>query len=547
MDPPRPIAAHVSCPEARRILSLPRHVPVDGAQIDALSAYCRLRERNDEGRVNRLRPQQVQFIRDMYELPGVFADMPVGSGKTLPLMLAPFVLRSERSWMLLPADLFRTSDKTQRDFARYRKDWRVLLPELRSYEEMARKDRANDLMLAAPDLLLADEADPLRNPRNAVTRRVRRYRAANLRAKFAFASGTLITNQLMDYAHLSAWTLAQHSPAPLGEERAHQWAEALDGRTLVPPHVPGLASIPGGFHTWFRNSRGIVSGRGEECPQPIRIQTWSPTIPDELQRLIDETAVSGLRPDGELLDELGLPTVLCSLSCGLYHVWDPLPPEWWLSPRRNYLSWVRETLELMIPGLDTQAQIEDVLDGGAATDPWGQPLPLPPGASKGRAMLAAWRAVKRHFEPNSVPVWVDRSRVTEMIERAEARHWLLWCPWVALGHEYERQGIPYYHEGRNPELAKGETIAVAQKATLRGKNLQKHYHKNLVPHPSPTMRVHEQLIGRTHRSGQEKPVTIVYRTAIDYHGQALGRAYAQALELEVNKKTPNKLTLADWI
>jgi len=521
----------VNDPEALRVLSLPRSKPVDGAQIEALSRYCRR-----PGSSAMLRPQQVQMLRDLWELPGVFADMPVGAGKTLPLMLAPYLLRAERPMMLLPADLFRTSDKTDRDFARYREDWHVLLPELRSYEELARKDRAHTIMHAAPDLLLADEADPLRNPKNAVTRRVRRYRQANPRAKFCFASGTLITDNLEDYAHLSAWTLAQYSPAPLSPSVAFAWSEALKG--LGDPPVPN-------YQGWFRGSAGVVCGAGVQCPQPIRVRCWDPGLPDHLVDLIRETEASGMRPDGELLEEMQVPTVLCSLACGLFHVWDPAPPEWWSTPRRAYLAWVREILDLELPGYDTQAQIEDVLDGRVVTDAWGQPLPLPPRVDQGRERRRRWLEVRDDFEPNSVPVWVDKSVVPPMIERTQPRGWLIWTPWPALGEELHRLGVPYYGGGSNPESADGRTIAVAVKAHYRGKNMQR-YHSNLVVWPSPSARVHEQMIGRTHRAGQTRPVDVVYRTALPYHGQVLGRAYQQALKVSEARNSPQKIVLAQW-
>ncbi len=535
MDPQRLTpSVRVSCPEALRILSLPPDTPVDGAQIDAMSRHCR------KVPGVRLRAMQVKMLRDACTLPGVFADMPVGSGKTLPLFLLPWLLKAERPMLMLPADLFRTSDKTQRDFARYFKEWRVLLPELRSFEEMARKDRARVLEDKRPDLLMADEADPLKNQRNAVSRRVARYRQSNPDAKMVFASGTLISEKLNEYAHLADWALREWSPAPRDPYIINQWSDSMDS---LMPDIP----VPD-FDKRFRESRGVVCGEGTTCPHPLYAEVWLPALPHELAQLIEDTKISGMRPDGELLDELQMPTTLASLSCGLYHVWDPLPPEWWLTPRRAYTSWLRDTHDLMIPYLDTYDQIAYALDRTSRY--CGKPhldiIPDPPQIELGRALRKAWVEVEDKFTPNSKPVWVDRTRVTEMIQRVDQRGWLLWAPWEDLGHEFERQGIPYYAGGGdNPERADGRTIAVAQSAHYRGKNLQ-HYHANLITYPSASLKINEQLLGRTHRSGQERAVTAVYRCAIESHSKNLGLAYKKALDISTKRQANKKLALAQW-
>jgi hypothetical protein len=519
-------------PDVDRVIALPRREEVTEELIDLLSAHL-LRP----GGVGRLRPGQASALRELYQCGGLFAPMPCGSGKTLVTLLAATLLGSQRPVLLVPASL---REKTRREFATYRANWRVRLPKIVSYQELGQIKNEDRLARLAPDLLMADEAHMIRRLSAGVTRRVRRYIEANPATVFAPLSGTLITDSIMDYHHLSTDALGDKAPVPMRPVDAERWARALDrdvstGKRLG---LGALDTIPGGFHQHMRETAGVVHVAGSDCPAALEISTWRPKIPTALERTIQSVQEANMRPDGELLNEWEAPTCLSQLALGFYYVWDPLPPEWWILPRRAWWAYARAVLDDQLPGFDTEGQIVQALDAGG---------PPPPYAEDGRARLAAWRAVKDDFEPNTVPVWLDRSIIQQAADHIDPTGWLVWTRFRAAGEELARIGVPYYGGGTNPEPLAGQSCAVSIDAHATGKNLQA-WHASLILTPSPRSNPNEQLISRTHRAGQAADVvTVEYIHAIEYHERSIDRAVAQARAIGKASGFPQKLVDATWV
>lgn len=533
----RAVACDPGDPELERVLALPRRVDASEHLVEAYSAYL-----SRPGAGVMLRQKQAEALAVMREVGGLFGSMPTGEGKTLVTQLLPTLLDSQRAVLLLPA---ADRDKCRTEFAEYLADgWNVRLPKLLSYQEMSRDDRAKRLEELAPDLIMLDEADVVRNLDTGCGRRLRRYiERAPVRPRVAILSGTLITDALMDYWEPLVWALQARAPVPLDRERAEHWASALDSDLrgeLRRMHMGELATIPGGFHEWLRSTMGVVSGRGEQCPAAIELRAWMPPIPPALQRVIDEVTISSRRPDGEPVDEWELPDVLCMLAQGFYHVWDPMPPTWWLQPRRAWYAYERAVLEAHLEGFDTAQPIRDALDRGAGLQP--------PAAAEGRALLSAWRSVKDHFEPNPVPIWLDGS-----IMDAAAAHALshpgtiVWTKHVAPGVELARRGLPYYGADSRPDQHRGGGSIVAGMSHARGKNLQRVAHRMLTLHPPATSRRWEQKIARLHRPGQAAPIVYVdVIGTIPYHGAVLERVLKQARADTEASGVAHKLVLASW-
>lgn len=521
-------------PELARVAALPRRAPAAEVEIEALSAFLRKRERNDGGAVNRLRPAQVEALRELFECRGLFAPMRVGSGKTLVTLLAATLLDSQRPVLMVPASL---RGKTRREFAAYHQDWHVCLPRLVSYQEMGRPDREGLLVELAPDLLLLDEAHHARNLDAAVTRRIERVIDV-LRPVVGVMSGTLITDKIMDYQHHAAWSLREGAPLPLQPSTAERWGQALDRDVglLKRWGLGALAELPGGYHVHFRGSRGVVPTPGSDCDASISVSVWRPETPKVLRDAIEQTATTGARPDGEPLDEWDLPDCLCQLALGFYYRWDPEPPDWWLRPRRGWRVYARAVLDEHLPGFDSEGQLVNALDHGGAE---------PPAGDEGRELLASWRAVRDEFTPNPVPVWLDPSVLEQAIKHT-GRGCLIWTRYRAVGAALESMGVPYYGAGTHPEEAQGRTIAVSVAAHSTGRNLQA-WHLSLVLTPMANAGAWEQLIGRTHRAGQRADtVEVDVIGSIPYHGEVLGRVLTEARAITKASGFEHKLVTADW-
>lgn len=512
-----------------RVLALPRREAATPELVEALSMLLR-----KPGSSATLRPAQAEALVELVTLRGLVAPMRVGSGKTLVTMLAPTLLAAQRPLLLLPASLV---DKTKREFAEYFPDWHVRLPRIMTYESLGHPAHELDLVEAAPDLLMLDEAHRARNLDAACTRRIKRYRDANPDTVVACLSGTLITDALMDHWHYHTWALRHHAPVPLRHSDAERWAKAVDKGVPIMQRVdPGpLAQLPGGFHEWLRTSRGIVPSAGKNCDASIELSRWRPTLPPALRETIEATARSAMRPDGELLDEWELPDCLCQLAQGFYYRWDPEPPRAWLVPRRAWRAYVRAVLDEQLDGFDSESQVVSALDGHGD----------PPAASEGRYLLAAWRAVRDTFEPNPVPVWLDDAPLRQAADRRERT--LIWTRHRAAGERIATLGVPWYPGGTNPEPAAGKTIALSIGAHGTGKNLQA-WHRNLVLVPPADPDIWEQLIGRTHRAGQRSDVVYVeVIDAIEYHGEVLRRARSSARATSKASGFDQKLVEATWV
>lgn len=521
-----------------RVRDLAERRSLTATEVEAISAHLRRHEVcpdpspdcqrcGGSGRIA-LRPIQAEALREAYDHRGLFGHLGVGSGKTLVTLLAPTLLRAARPVLLIPAAL---REKTLRDYHRYRLDWYVTLPRIISYEELGLARNNTLLEEISPDLLLLDEADYVRNLDAGRTRRVRRAVEA-LGCHVIAVSGTLRTNKLLDSWHYLAWALGEHAPVPMSRSEAERWSLTVDDGG-------DLAGLPD-YATHLRTRRGVVFSHAQDCDASITIAPWEIALPQALRQTIEEVERSSLRPDGELLDDFELPEYLCMLAQGFYHVWDPMPPQWWLAPRRAWWTYQRAVLEEHLEGFDTSAEIIHALDNAIAEQP--------PAAAEGRALLAEWRAVKDGFEPNPVAVWLDRAPVEVFAERARKPGTLLWVKHRAIGRELERLGLPYYGGGTEPETApRGKPISLSIKAHHRGANLQHGWYRSIVLHPPAKARIWEQLIGRTHRAQQKADHIFVDPYApLEYHRNVLQRVKSEASAVGRASGFQQKITIADW-
>jgi hypothetical protein len=543
-------AAAIADVSLRRVALLPTRVALTEAEIEDISAAFRVREwgvdRSGRPRRNVLRRAQAEAIRELYDLRALFGPLSVGSGKTLVTLLAATLLRATNPALLVPAVL---REKTQRDFQEYSRDWRVRLPRLWGYEELGLESRDGALEGWDPhtrtkgpphDLVLADEADYLRNLDGAGrTVRVERM-IERARPVFVPLSGTLITDKLMDSHHLAVWSLGERAPVPLQRDEAKRWAQAVDSDLGTRKRLTegAIALLPGGFHTWFRTRRGVVAAMESDCNASIVIAPWEPRTPDVLRAAIDSVLATSMRPDGVELTQWDQPDCLCELAQGFYLHWDPEPPAWWMAPRRAWHGFAHDVRELRLDGLDTLGQIASAIDRGDDR--------MPPEAT---TILAAWRAVKDRFEPNSVPVWFSGEVMDQAAAWARRTNGIVWATERAVGWALRDRGIPYFGGNTDPErdAVPGRPMVLSTQAHSRGANLQHGWSSMLFLHPSPNPILWEQRIGRVHREGQRaSTIAVDVIRTIDYHRTVLRRTKYAAEKTSHANGFDHKLVIADW-
>lgn len=464
-----------------------------------------------------LRPWQGQILHEAILCRGVYAGAPVGLGKTLLGWLAPVVLDAQRPMLLIPGGL---RADTYAFHQHYLGRWRRCEAGIRivSFDELARVENVDLLERERPDLLIIDEADSLRNSKASAVKRIGRY-VGDYEPMVCAWTGTPGRLSIGDVAHMLVWCLKDGAPVPLKPGEAAFWAMAIDEasgyRAASRPYPGALAELGGGdtlsgvraaFKSRLIETPGVVIVDGDTCGQPLTIrQVVAPSDP-VLEPHFERFRKKHVTPDGwPLSDALSVYRHAGELGSGLYLRWDPRPPEWWLGPRSGFCAFVRKVIDDDI-GLDTELA---VIRAFPDEDP-----------------VREWLAVRDRFKPNSVPVWLSDSVVKFAAEwvTSDPSPGCVWTWNVAFGDAlaavtrlkyYGAGGLDRFGDsisklpcyGVNPGRAPVPSIILSGQANQRGRNLQA-WARNLLINPPRSARYLEQCFGRTHRAGQERPVTV---------------------------------------
>lgn len=361
---------------------------------------------------------------------------------------------------------------------------------------------------------------------------------------------------------------------------------ARDGYRARFVSIPGVitttdGSVGASLNLVARDAADIAASApsGEGVPDIVSralrglLDRWELPTHDAAGNAID--AVGGEHGE-EVVDAARMAAASSNLSAGFFYRWawsGGTPSEVereWLERRRAYHREVRGTLQHAEAGRDSPLLLARWLHAGngsgplrVAFDRWHALIPPPavgidPSAWEGRAVCYA------DLEPPPVvPVWLSPYLVEDVL-RVVAEHrrrgasLLVWYASRAMEAALSAAGLPVFGAGsESPDFAKlsARTSSVSPKVSIaacsitvhgKGKNLQAWAH-NLVVEPPAGGIVWEQLLGRTHRQGQEadEVEAIVYQHT-DRTVDALRSATADALYIEQTQGTKQKLNYARW-
>lgn len=469
-----------------------------------------------------LRPNQARALTELYQCAGAFAPIAVGGGKTLISYLAPLVTGAKRPLLVIPADL---REKTRREFRALALAWDGPDPDayrIESYETLGRAnagahfaadgsvERVGLLEAYCPDLIVLDEAHKAKNPSAAVTRRLKRYaKAVGSACKWLIMTGTISKRSIHDYAHLLDWALGDKAPVPRRYIDLEHWGRALDEKVTErigagalrdlcddQERREGLAGVRRGFRRRLTESPGVIASRDGELGVSLRIAEVSCDLGPQVDRDFARLRAAWETPDGEpIADGIAIYRHARELALGFYYRWNPRPPDAWLDARRVWNSLARSTIRTNRKGIDSELQLCRAVDQGLYPD-----LVDP---------LRAWRGIRDTFTPNTEAVWISDSVIQLATQWAHhAKDGLIWTEHVAFAERLaEVTGFPYFGAGGvdasgTPIESTKAPIAIASVASNgKGRNLQR-WCRNLVISAPPNGVAWEQLIGRTHRSGQ---------------------------------------------
>lgn len=413
-------------------------------------------------------------------------------------------------------------------------------------------------------LIIADECQQIAARRSARGGRFLKY-CREKQPRLCVLSGTITRKSVKDYHHLATLALRDNSFLPYSPQITAEWAAVIDSagstdsRTSTGPLRPlidwAVQCFPddplpldlGGFRKAFRlrmdHTPGVISSGDEDVSSSLVIRNLP--VPDhkehpdwpELQVFWDQVLDAWLTPSGDEIEHaIHMYKWLWELSAGFYNnlVW---PEASDLAARRgisedeaeglldraktchdahqDYARALRTWLGAhSLPGLDTPFLVGSEMSHHGAV-------------SVGHDLYAWWMRAKDLEDPelperDSYPVRVCGYKIEHAVKWAmdgkRKCGGIVWYHHQEIGRwlvEMMRgAGLDPLHcpAGRrhNETIldSDGRIVVASIRAHSTGKNLQMHGEQLIVQWPRGAD-VAEQMIGRTHRMGQERDEVFV--------------------------------------
>jgi hypothetical protein len=517
--------------------------------------------------ISELLPIQGWALEELQQCSGLFGMLNVGSGKTGISILAPLILNSRRTVLMIPPAL---KEQFLRDYAQwsehfhvpqlqnqaFRKEYPILY--LVPYSKMSQSTSTDLMRKIAPDLIIMDEAHFLKNSTSARTKRLRRYLKECKNTRVLAMSGSMTTKAITEYAHICRWSLKERSPVPGNWIELNDWQEELSPSfiNIMKPKSNYLDVLAGrganrkekrqAFAKRLNETSGVLTTSLSKLNIPLTYhKVENIDLPKEIKDALKDTRDLEQRPDGEILiNGLSKAACLMQLAFGFYYRWiwprnEPIDiRNKWLDARKEWNKEVRDKLK-------TAKEFEDsplLLAQAAARWEHGfvsEGKKIPP---KTRHLLTwasctwkEWQEVELTARPSTEAVWISYFWVDYCMEWLKSNKGLCWYEYAEFGNELRKKGgrdIDYFGAGpdanKRIKEADGKRSAIVSiGAHHYGKNLQA-FNKNLLGNHPGERSAWEQLTGRTHRYGQKNPVSI----EIPFFTQELKKNIEIAIEQE---------------
>jgi len=496
-------------------------------------------------------PVQAAALQDIHDHRGLFGPIGVGQGKALVSLLAPMVLDCDRPLLLVPAQLReQTNLHVLPEMSKHwqlHKNLRVI-----GYSELSLAKNAEMLETIKPDLIIADEVHFLKNRTSGRTKRMIRYMGDNEDTTFIGLSGTITNRSFMDYWHILLWCLKMGAPAPLKWNEANAWSEALeyDPRYVKPWHLGAFSTFAAegenhreGYRRRLTHTPGVVATRADKLGTALRVVERPLELENKCAVMLHYLEEKWVAPNG---DEISEPIEKWrygrQLSAGFWYEWDPPPPTPWLEARKEWKRHVRRVIQYGRQKLDTELQVFNACkrsyESGhvhdAGVDEWIE-----------------WVNVRGDYEPDVVPRWVSDFMLDDAASWLHKNNGIAWVEHTTVGERLaELARVPYFGPGANASrdiLKASGPIVASVRAHGEGKNLQQ-WSKNLVVSAPTAGKTWEQMLGRTHRHGQQADeVTVEVYLHTGALRQGFTRAIGDAVYQQQTLGSPQRLLYCDLI
>lgn len=551
-------------PEFRRIRDLPRRA-LDFGNIPDLTPLfirdpspcqgCFLCAKGPP----KLFPLQSAALLEAEAAGGLFAPLPVGSGKTLISLLLPEALQSERAVIIIPPQLKR--QLLDFDIRLFDKHFKIPFDRIAgivSYSELSSPRQRGLLDGLAPDHIILDEAHSLRNPYAVRTERFKDYLLRHPECEVSAMSGTMTKFSIKDYAHLMTWALKDSAPIPSKWSVLRDWAEALDVPEFGDTKPPGVlldlctsSETPReGYGRRMRETSGVVSPNMKSIDCGLVYNSLRPKVPGVISQKLIELDKTWELGEEVYTEALAVARAQRQISLGFYYVWDwpdGVIDREWLDARRD---WTKEVREFLHKGYDPRLDSPSLLAHAARKSPCSEcsKRAVCDTCGKWQSLTwAAWAEVKDRPTPPTKAIWLDDFVIREVTKWAEEGG-IIWTSHTTVGHAISKAlGLPFFGPGSDHDLLEAckdppKTLIASVHVHKQGKNLQYAWNRNLIVYPFSNGITWEQCIGRTHRTGQKADeVTVDVFTHTAPLRANWARALVSANYVQETYQTPQKL------
>ena len=581
----------------QRIISLPRTGEVSPERLEQLSKENVLAPAFEQG--FRLLSDQANGIHSYLETETGFFSIKVGGGKTgLCMLIASHFHRKypqAKCLLLIPASVYaqfwledlpwarkhlaitvpwyglgKSTQKKRLTLAKCGRPGAYVLP----YSCLSTEDTIEVLRCIDASLVIADEAQNLRG-KSAKAKRwwsfVRKHSPAGVAM-----SGTLTGKSLMEYHSLIRWCLQGNSPVPSTKVDAVKWANMIDSGAEEPSDeelaeiAPLLRwantthdtkGIREAFKTRLLTAPGFHTSGDKELGVSLEISNKpAPGATPAYLEMVKKVQERWQHPSGDVISYgIELHSCLRELSAGFYYerYWDEDHP---------LVGQAKERWEL---GQEYYKELRDFF-GQTIYPREGLDTPMAVGkyhSDHGRIQSAPdlydlwseWRALDRPDLPDrlSRPVRVDDYKIKAAVRWARALKGggILWVIHKAVGvwlmEELRKAKVPCRKKGSGDEWLRGDGsnayVCVASiDAHGTGKNLQDFEHQYIVQWPRSATQC-EQLIGRTHRTGQQADRLVINTNLTsDWDHEQMSCTIQDTVYVAETMGGRRKLLIADW-
>ncbi len=501
--------------DVERILSIPEFLWTP-EKTEMMIDYWTERLRAPGG-TWRLTGAQAQGLTEASKIGGLVGPMAVGAGKTLLSLLLPEAMGIDPAdvVVLLPASLKKEALAQRAICAQH---FRVPELEYVSYAFLSSPRNQGWLEQRAPRLIIADEAHKLRNYKGSARgRRFLRYVKQNSHTcALVPLSATFIDGEVAHAAHIFGAALNDYSPLPLRFPELERLGRLTDARLTEKPGAgdyrvwaPLVDRYGGSFREALQArwalTPGVVIAPGSSSDAALVGRKWTSTdlpLSAAMTEAIEDARTKTELPCGQwITDSLRIPVRVKQLSLGFYTRFIPLeagsgrlgPVETkWRARHSKYRAEISGVLARRYKGLDSPGLVIEAMRAD----------PESPRMKALAYRYAQFMEIKDTWVPDVETIWVDEDWLPNAIDRmlVPGRRTIIWYHHTGVAEMLRRRGFAVAFRGDAVPDADVVVLSIGSHGV--GLNLQQYDANIILEMPGSGSRV-EQLLGRTHRMGQE--------------------------------------------